>query len=182
MDRTIVKNLTFFFGNNPVPKIISINHSDGSTQTQTIPLFDSHQRYLNFGAVGRNPAGLLPMVLEQDKESRHLIDIAHTSSLEAAISEYTTNGTFVRCLGLLSCQFCKKNMQPEVKQFPAHGEVMGHPAIETKFIYVRDMSAHTKRSVMQEKLLPFLQSGPLHTLVHGIFKPRRITITKLTTQ
>ena len=144
LDRTIVKNLTFFFGNNPVPKIISINHSDGSTQTQTIPLFGSHQRYLNFGAVGRNPAGLLPMVLEQDKESRHLIDIAHTSSLEAAISEYTTNGTFVRCLGLLSCQFCKKNMQPEVKRFPGHGEVMGHPAIETKFVYVWDLSAHKK--------------------------------------
>jgi hypothetical protein len=87
--------------------IISINHSDGSTQTQCIPLFDSQQRYLNFGEAGRNPAALVPLVLEQDKESRHLMLISHQSSMEAGVLEYSANGTNVLCIED-DCQFCKK--------------------------------------------------------------------------
>ena len=48
-----VSRMDFFFGNNSRPLIIGINHSDGSRQTEQIPLFDSVQ---------------IPLPLEQDKE------------------------------------------------------------------------------------------------------------------
>ena len=88
-----------------------------------IPLFDSHhdQRYLNFGEAGRNPAALVPMVLEQDKESRHLMEVCFCSSMEAGVVEHSTKGTDVICIGA-ECQFCEKGMEPLEKETPGFGK------------------------------------------------------------
>ena len=120
-----------------------MNHSDGSTQTECIPLFDSHQRYLNFGEAGRNPAALVPMVLEQDKESRHLMEVCFRSSMEAGVVEYSTKGTDVICIGA-ECQFCEKGMEPLEKETPDFGKMLMHPAVRTKFPSTWDLSAHKK--------------------------------------
>ena len=122
-----------------------MNHSDGSTQTECIPLFDSHQRYLNFGEAGRNPAALVPMVLEQDKESRHLMEVCFRSSMEAGVVEYSTKGTDVICIDA-KCQFCEKGIQMELlkKETPGFGKMLLHPAVRTKFPSTWDLSAHKK--------------------------------------
>ena len=79
--------------------VIPISHADTSTQSQVIPLFDSHLRYLNLGKMGRNPAALLPLALEEDKESRHLIDIVHTFSLKEFLESMHANGMVnARCV------------------------------------------------------------------------------------
>ena len=140
-----VSRMDFFFGNNSRPLIIGINHSDGSRQTEQIPLFDSVQRYLNLGPIGRNPAALLPLALEQDnyKESWHLIDIVYGCSMKVAVEQYSQNGTTVVCIGL-NCQFCEKNIAKVTKVNLPYGSIAVHNNIPTKFPYCWDISAHKK--------------------------------------
>ena len=140
-----MSRIDFIFGNDSRPLIIGINHSDGSRQTEQIPLFDSAraQRYLNLGPIGRNPAALLPLALEQDKESRHLIDIVYGCSMKVAVEQYSQNGTTVVCIGL-NCQFCEKNIARVTKVNPPYGSIDVHNNIPTKFPYCWDISAHKK--------------------------------------
>ena len=118
-----------------------------------IPLFDSHhdQRYLNFGEAGRNPAALVPMVLEQDKESRHLMEVCFRSSMEAGVVEYSTKGTDVICIDA-ECQFCEKGIRMELlkKETPGFGKMLLHPAVRTKFPSTWDLSAHKKAVVCKK--------------------------------
>ena len=95
LDTKIVPHLNFFFGNIPHPMCISINHSDGAKQTESVGLFDSVQRIMNFGDAARNPAELLPLVLEQGKELRNLMVLSHGCSKKEAIANHSA---YVRCL------------------------------------------------------------------------------------
>ena len=124
--------------------VIPISHADGSTQTQVIPLFDSHLRYLNLGKMGRNPAALLPLALEEDKESRHLIDIEHTFSLKEFLKGMHANGTTVICLGDGQCQMCEKGMQPVEFVHSEFGDIYVYNNIKTRMPYVWDLSAQHK--------------------------------------
>ena len=141
LEKSVVKHMNFFFGNATVPMVIPISHADGSTQTQVIPLFDSHLRYLNLGKMGRNPAALLPLALEEDKESRHLIDIVHTFSLKEFLESMHANGTTVICLGDGQCQMCEKGMQPVEFVHSEFGDIYVHNNIKTRMPYVWDLSA-----------------------------------------
>ena len=96
-NRKIVKHMDFYLGNRTHPLALSLNHTDGSTQTSSIGLLDSHQRFPNLKKISRNPASLLPVLLEQDKETTGAIQQLFAQSISEAAAELAANGQDVIC-------------------------------------------------------------------------------------
>ena len=89
--------MDFYLGNRTHPLALSLNHTDGSTQTSSIGLLDSHQRFPNLKKISRNPASLLPILFEQDKATTGAIQQLFTQSMLEAAAELAANGQDAIC-------------------------------------------------------------------------------------
>ena len=96
-NRKIVKHMDFYLGNRTHPLALLLNHTDSSTQSSSIGLLDSHQRFPNLKKISRNPASLLPVLLEQDKETTGAIQQLFAQSISEAAAELAANGQDVIC-------------------------------------------------------------------------------------
>ena len=111
-----------FYAFNPtnpnIPCILSVNHTDASKQTATVPLTDSVQRLLNLGRIANQPGALVPLLLEQNQESLSLVGSLFEDNLNVCYKEIQhANGTEVVCLN--------DNEEGDVEENPSTDEEDG---------------------------------------------------------